>query len=88
MKDEKELGLERDDDTLAEAAEPGHPFAFCIANRRIDRAQEEWAREPDPLERLLEDSWFQVLEVDRDVRVLGQGAAFLPRVEPVMLRTR
>src|SRR5439155_12065864 len=50
VEDEKELGLERDDEALAEAAEPDHPLALRIANRRIDRAQEKGAREPDPLE--------------------------------------
>jgi hypothetical protein len=46
MKNEKEIILEREDDPLAEAAKLDNPLSFRSADRHLDRAEEEWAREP------------------------------------------
>src|SRR6516162_10645103 len=53
MKNEKEIILKREDDPLAKAAKLDNPLPLCGADRHIDRAKEEWAREPHLLERLV-----------------------------------
>src|SRR6516165_8162683 len=46
MKNEEEVILEREDDPLAETAKLDNPLPLRGADRHIDRAQEEWTREP------------------------------------------
>jgi hypothetical protein len=72
MKNEKEISLEREDDPLAEAAKLDNPLPLRGADRHIDRAKEEWAREPHLLERLVRDAGTKMLDVKRDVRIFGQ----------------
>jgi hypothetical protein len=75
MKNEKEIIVEREDDPLAEAAKLDNPLPFRGADRHIDRAEEEWAREPHLLERLVPDAGTKMLNVKRDVRIFGQERA-------------
>ena len=75
MKNEKEIIVEREDDLLAEAAKLDNPLPFRGADRHIDRAEEEWAREPHLLERLVPDAGTKMLDVKRDVRIFGQERA-------------
>lgn len=56
MKNEKEIILEREDDPLAEVSKLDNPLPLRGADRYIDRAEEEWAREPYLLERLVQDA--------------------------------
>jgi hypothetical protein len=53
MKNEKEIILKREDDPLAKAAKLDNPLPLHGADRHIDRAEEEWAREPHLLERFV-----------------------------------
>ena len=75
MKDEKEIVFERKDDPLAEAAQPDDPLPPRGADRHIDGAEEEWAREPHLFERLVRDAGTKMLDVKRDVRIFGQERA-------------
>jgi hypothetical protein len=75
MKDEKEIIFERKYDPLAEAAKLDNPLPLRGADGHIDRAEEEWAREPYLLERLVRDARTKMLDVKRDVRIFGQGRA-------------
>ena len=75
MKNEKEIILEREDDPLAEAAKLDNPLPLRGADRHIDRAEEEGAREPYLLERLVPDAGTKMLDVKRDVRIFGQERA-------------
>ena len=72
MKNEKEISLEREDDPLAEAANLDDPLSPCGADRHIDGAEEEWAREPHLFERLVRDAGTKMLDVKRDVWIFGQ----------------
>ena len=78
MKHEKEIVLECEDDPLAEAAKLDDPLSPRGADRHIDGAQEEWAREPHLFERLVRDAGTKMLDVKRDVRIFGQGRASYP----------
>ena len=53
MKNEKEIILKREDDPLAKAAKLDNPLPLRGADRHIERAEEEWAREPHFLERFV-----------------------------------
>jgi len=75
MENEKEIILEREHDPLAEAAKLDNPLPLRGADRHIDRAEEEWAREPHLLKRLVRDAGTKMLDVERDVRIFGQGRA-------------
>src|SRR5262249_29980350 len=75
MKNEKEIILEREDDPLAEAPKLDNLLPFRRANRHIDRAEEEWAREPYVFERLVQDAGTKMLDVKRDVGIFGQWRA-------------
>src|SRR6516164_3543712 len=72
MKNEKEIILEREDDPLAEAAKLDNPLPFRGADRHIDRAEEEGAREPHLFQRLVRDAGTKMVDVKRDVRKFGQ----------------
>src|SRR5262249_11902468 len=78
MKNEKEISLEHEDDPLAEAANLDDPLSPRGADRHIDGAQEEWAREPHLFERLVRDAGTKMLDVKRDVRIFGQERASYP----------
>jgi hypothetical protein len=75
MKNEKEIILERENDPLAEAAKLDDPLSPRGADRHIDGAEEEWAREPHLFERLVRDAGTKMLDVKRDVRIFGQERA-------------
>jgi len=75
MKNEKEICLEREDDPLAETANLDDPLPPRGADRHIDGAEEEWAREPHLFERLVRDAGTKMLDVKRDVRIFGQERA-------------
>jgi hypothetical protein len=75
MKHEKEVILEREDDPLAEAAKLDHPLPLRGADRHLDRAEEERARKPHFLERLVQDAGTKMLDVNRDIGIFGQGRA-------------
>ena len=72
MQNEKEIIFEREDNPLAEAAKPNNPLPLCGGDRHIDRAEEEWAREPHLFERLVQDPDPKMLDVKRDVGIFGQ----------------
>src|SRR6516164_3618274 len=69
---EKEIILEHEDDPLAKAAQLDNPLPLRGTDRHIDRAQEEWAREPHLLQRLVRDAGTKMLDVKRDVWKFGQ----------------
>src|SRR5262249_34179640 len=48
----------------------------------IDRAEEERARKPHLLERLVQDARAKMLDVKRDIRIFGQGRASAPPTWP------
>ena len=75
MKQEKEVIFEREGDPLAEAAKLDDSLPPRGADGHIDRAEEEWAREPYVFERLVQDAGTKMLDVKRDVRIFGQGRA-------------
>ena len=75
MKNEKEISLEHEDDPFAEAAKLDDPLSPRGADRHIDGAEEEWAREPHLFERLVRDAGTKMLDVKRDVRIFGQERA-------------
>jgi hypothetical protein len=75
MKNEKEISLECEDDPLAEAAKLDDPLSLRGADRHIDRAKEERAREPHLFERLVRDARTKMFDVKRDVRIFGQERA-------------
>src|SRR5215472_8024753 len=75
MKNEKEIILEREDDPLAETANLDDSLPPRGADRHIDGAEEEWAREPHLFERLVRDAGTKMLDVKRDVRIFGQERA-------------
>ena len=76
--DQEEIALEGDDETLAQAVQSGHPAAMGGRERRIERAQDEWAGQSHPLERGAADAQVERLEVDGNVGQLrhaqGTGA--------------
>ena len=65
--DEEELPVERDHDAFSEAAQARHPPADRGVERRIDRAEQERARQAHPLEPGPDDSRLQRLDVNDDV---------------------
>jgi hypothetical protein len=75
MKDEKEIVFQGKDDPLPEAAKLDNPLPLRGADGNIDRAEEEWAREPYFLERFVRDPGTKMLDVKRDIRIFGQWRA-------------
>jgi alpha-ketoglutarate-dependent 2,4-dichlorophenoxyacetate dioxygenase len=65
--------LDRENDPLAEAAKLDNPPPFRGADRHVDRAQEEGAREAYLLDRLVPYARTQRLDVKRDIRIFGQA---------------
>ena len=65
--DDEQLTLEREDDALPQAAEPHHGPALDLGHRRIDRAEDERARQTEPLERPPEDARLEGRQVRDDV---------------------
>jgi hypothetical protein len=69
--DKKELVVEGEDDTLADAAHAADDLRLDGVDRRIDGAQDERAVEREPLEAASGDVARQRLEVDDDVGEFG-----------------
>jgi hypothetical protein len=71
VQDQEHVALEPDHDALAEPPKAGHAAIGRFGERRIDRAEQERARETHALERFAEDARLERLDVDRDVGKLG-----------------
>jgi hypothetical protein len=69
--DEEEIGVKREDDTLADTPHAADDLALNGIDRRIDRAENEWTVENETLEAASDDVTRQRLEVDDDVGELG-----------------
>jgi len=67
MEDQKTIGVELQDDSLADTTHAAHDLAVHGLYRRIDRSQDEGAEEGDPFEAMTDDVPVQRLEVDDDV---------------------
>src|SRR5229473_2420020 len=89
MDHQKQIALELDGDSLADPAQSEHPFAFDFPDGRIRGAQDERARQANPLQALATDEGVQSLDVDDYVRkfrhrafiVLPGSASRQPRRE-------
>src|SRR4029077_17598820 len=66
MQDQMQIGLEIEDDALSHATHRLHRPAVCLAEGRIERADEKRARYPDALERLADDPAPKVDQIDFD----------------------
>jgi hypothetical protein len=71
MDHEKQIGVERKDDPLADAADAANDLSLKGVDRRIDRAQNEGAVEDEPLQAVPDDVARQRFDVNDDVRELG-----------------
>jgi acetyl-CoA carboxylase carboxyltransferase component len=75
MNDEKQLLVESKDQTLADASDSAHLFPAHRIDRRLDRPQNEWARQDDPLDSTVPDVLRQGIDVDDQIREFWQGSA-------------
>jgi hypothetical protein len=73
VQDEEAVVVEREDDPLAEAAHAAHDSPVQHVERRVDRAQYEWAQEPNLLETVADHACGQGLNVDCDIGQFGHG---------------
>ena len=71
MDDEKQVGVERQDNSLADAADAANNLSLNGVDRRIDRAQNEGAVECEALEAVPDNVARQRFDVNDDVRELG-----------------
>src|SRR5713101_8870291 len=76
MKHEEQLAFERDHYPLAEPAHAGDLRALGGGDRRRHAAQHEGIEEPHALERLPDETRFEVVDVDGDVGKLGHSAFY------------
>ena len=74
----EEVGLEREDDPLAEAPHAGDRAARRVGDGRLDRAKHERTADPDPIQRPACDVPLQRLDVHRDIRKLGHSPGARP----------
>ena len=63
--------IECEDDPLADAADAANDLSLKGVDRRVDGAKNEGAVEDEPLQAMPDDVARQRLEVDDDVRKLG-----------------
>ena len=73
VQDEEQVVLEHEDDALAQPLERDDPLAVDGGERRLDRAQQERARQPHLVERLADHAVGDALDVDGDVGQLGHA---------------
>jgi len=59
MQHQPHIVVEPDGDTLADPAQLAHAMAFRIRDGRLRRAQQERAGDPNALQRLTDDAFFQ-----------------------------
>jgi len=77
MQDEEQLGIECENQSLPQASQSSNGLAFHFLERRLKRADQERTHHAAVLERLVQHSGFETLEIDDDV---GKFRAFgLPR---------
>jgi len=67
---EKEIALELENDAFPYPPEPDNPSSFDLPQRRLDRTNQERARDAHGLEAPADDSRLERLEVRDDVRQL------------------
>ena len=65
--------IEDEDDPLADAADTAHDPSLKRVDWRIDRAKDEGTVENEPLQAVPDDVASECLDVDDDVRELGQN---------------
>jgi hypothetical protein len=82
MQDKKKIRVEREDDTLADAADAVDRPAVNGGDRRVDRPEDEWADQVEAFETLADDAGLQCVDVDNDVGKLRQPAILIP-LEPL-----
>jgi hypothetical protein len=70
---EKQIGIKGQDDPLADATDAANDLSLKGVDRRIDRAQNEGAVKHEALEAAPDDVARQRLEIDNDIRKLGQN---------------
>jgi hypothetical protein len=70
MQNDEQIIVKTKDDALAQAFEAEDTPAADGRQRRIDTAQQEWAREPNGFEQVAADALFQRCYVRCDVREL------------------
>ena len=68
VNDQEEVVIHLPDDALAETLEPAHAPALNRVDRRIDRTDEERARDANTLQPLPDDAGAERVEVELDVR--------------------
>jgi hypothetical protein len=68
-----EILIEFKDDALADAAHRANDLSLYRIDGRLNRAQDEWAVESEPLEAASYDVPGEGLEIDDDVGELGQA---------------
>src|SRR5262249_17329367 len=74
---EKVIAVEREHNALAHPAHVSHNSTLYGFNRRIDRAEDERAEQPQAFETTVENAWLQGFDVDNNVGKFGQTAATL-----------
>ena len=72
MQHEEGVGVEPEDDALADAAHGAHRLTGNRINRRVDGSQDERAQEDDALEAMADDVALECFEVHDDVGELRQ----------------
>ena len=78
VKDQEQLAVELDRDALAEPVQVDDRPPLRRRRRRVDRAEEERAREPQAAEQPAGDPLPQALDVDDDVGQLGHARPIVP----------
>jgi hypothetical protein len=73
--DREEIGIEREDNPLADPVEAEYQMTRQIARLRPDRAHYERVADAKPFEWLPEHAWCQGVEIRRDIGKLGHGWA-------------
>jgi len=68
VNDEEEIFLQLEHDSLPHSPDAEHLLAVGGADWWIDRPQQEWFRNPDPLERLADYAALERLAIDSDIR--------------------
>ena len=75
MKDEEQVVVQLEDDSLAEPTETADGPACGPRQRRVNAAQEKWIGQPDLVQRPAHDAEMQTFEIDDDVLEFGHGTS-------------